>query len=1388
MNTYKEYFDIDPEYFPAVNSDVIKKEPALWKKFYPHTSFVRLLQNVVNVLNHTTNQNIWVEGAYGTGKSHAVVTLKKLLDASIEDANAYFDSYPSLSADLKKKFLAAKSNSGKIVTVHRYGSSSINSDNDLFLAMQESIEHALKESGISNAGTDALKTSVIKYLSDSENKASFDVYVKGSYSSLFGCDTDTIVSHLREYEGAPLQELMRKIFKVANEKQIKAFTLSGDDMVAWINAVIQENGLGHLIFIWDEFTEYLENNRSRTTGLQQIIEKSQTSDFCFIPVTHNSEALLDEGSRSKILGRFIQPTCKIELPENTAFELIGAALSKNQLLKDEWDDIVDDLQMRTTDARALIKKEAKIDDDKLHGILPMHPYSAYVLKNISSIFNSNQRSMFDFIKNKIEDSDIHAFQWFISNMGPESDNPLLTIDLLWSYFYESDKDALAPNIRLVLDNYSRLQGTLDNDERRILKAVLLLQALSIKTNHSVPMLLPNERNLNIAFEGSDLENNAAARCADKLVRDRILHKKKIARDTEIYAVLTGELDSSAIDAKKKTFREKKTIDLIQNPAFGDAIGLENDVKLRYRLEYATADNFDAVFNKILSKSEGDMCHIYGVVTFSKNPNEASTISSKIKAAFNKNPDCNTIVIDCSRTPLGDDKFEEWVENSAQSAYYLSKDRSQATTYQSYADSILSGWRTQIGKGQMVMCTSKNPLGQSLTNLDSLHEELHDYSLKRYLLGLEHYSGTSNMWVASSLGLGAECGINETTKGLFRSANKNTKLEVALAGAWEVEEYWTKQPSLLISKIKISVDSFISKALQEDGRVSIRSIYELLKKRPTAFLPCNITAFILGFLLKEYRGGKYSWSDNLTRDEMTATKLKEIVEEVVKNDLTPNPRYRDKYIVTMSREEKTFIDATSMAFHLPKSSCSTIEQARDSIRSKMKSLIFPIWTLKWILDTEQLPTDTTVVEKAIDLYCNLANNDNPTVTDSQVAIEIGKLAISEPTLPTSLSILFTQEKCKQGMMAYLATFEQGILVQLAELVDDGGQYINVVRQKFDADASAWVWKKETVDDKIKEAIIEYHVMVASAPYVGKTKKLNETFQHWIEKAKTIRMPFVVVKNEVGSLDEFLSMLLELMQTGRLHSDKLSAFLSAIEKDGSSFIAFCDSQRNLFAKIFAIDLTGLQATDIDVIFSKMQFGSFKLDKVMYTNQLETTINEYKKQLGSQKLRQLWLDKTGTETPRQWSEKYRMPIICMLTEDELKTYIRVFSIINRPTEAKAVEDAISQLQNESFTSRLADAGERDKAFCKAIIGQLNTMLTDIEEVKQFLRDHITASPYEWMNFIQSIQQKLNHLAEKKYNQGGYQKAFSKIDSMDAKAVKSYLKDMIKNNMTVGIEIINS
>ena len=282
IKKYRDYFAIDPEYFPAVDEKLIDQGKVDWKKFYPHATFVSLLKNVVRVLERKDKLSLWVEGSYGTGKSHAVLTLKKLLDAPVAELSEYFDRY-NLDKDLLNKFKGLKKSDGEILTVHRYGSSSIYGDRDLILAVQESVKKALIEKGIQNQGEAALKDAALTWLQDETNQDYFNSLITKKHSALFaGDDVHAVISKLRSYTDAALISLMNKIFKVADDAGINALKLDIDGLVAWLNSIISNNKLKAIVFIWDEFTEYFSHNRNSLTGFQRLAQMSASAPYALV--------------------------------------------------------------------------------------------------------------------------------------------------------------------------------------------------------------------------------------------------------------------------------------------------------------------------------------------------------------------------------------------------------------------------------------------------------------------------------------------------------------------------------------------------------------------------------------------------------------------------------------------------------------------------------------------------------------------------------------------------------------------------------------------------------------------------------------------------------------------------------------------------------------------------------------------------------------------------------------------------------------------------------------------------------------------------------------------------------------------------------------------------
>ena len=1394
LQKYREYFNIDPDFFAQVNEAVIETQPNIWQKYYPHATFVKLIKDTVSVLSRQQKLSIWVEGAYGTGKSYAVLTLKKLLDANEKDTKAYFEKY-NLDNDLLNKFQGEK-NSGKILTVHRYGSASIRGDNDLVLAIQESIEKALNSEGIENQGPNTLKNAIIKWLSDTDNKHFFNALITGSYSKLFGGDTvDIIINKLQTYTDDALQTLMDQIFKVAKERQINAFTLTTTDLCNWIKEIIKANGLKAIVFIWDEFTEYFNNNLRGLTGFQEIAEISATDPFYLMIVTHKSAALFSDADKDKrkILDRFISPTCMIQLPENIAFQLMGAAMEKNQdpsVLAD-WNATVTDLYDRTRDSRKIIKDIVKISDDELMKILPIHPYTALLLKHISSGFDSNQRSMFDFIKND-RGEEIKGFQWFIDNYGPLDANPLLTVDMLWDFFYEKGRASLSTDIRTILDCYARAETKqLSSDEKRVLKAVLLLQAISQKVGGSVEFFVPNDKNINNAFEGTDIEREAA-RIAAKLERDKIIYKKSLGGGEFQYSALTGGVDTGKIEEIKEQLKDRPTATLIQEGSLSSTLNLPKSLALRYSISYASISDFDTVIKRLRAEEDKYLNKLCAVVTLAKDDNEAATLNKKIKDAVSDGS-YKMIFIDATTTPMGRDAIEQYCENKANAQYQNGKDNNQARTYDTYALQVLTSWRDRIAKGEFLVFSQDLPDGKRFASADGLYSYLQDVNLHKFPYCLEQYTVTDSMYQLSSLKMGAECGAKQDTMGIFKSANPTTKLEEALKGAWKVNDYWKTAPNLMpISKIKIAVEEKIVHSFKEDGRVSVTDIYSMLKQEPYGFLPCNLTAFVLGFVLKEYVDGSYTWSDGLTNDAFNIAKLKEVIDEVIKLDVTPNNRFKDKYIVTMTAEEKAFNEATASAFSIPASFCTSIEQTRERIRGKMKELSFPVWVLQYILDNEPLTTDKQVISTLIENYSYIANNNNAHVnkTDSDIALEIGKLCIKNPKAVNDLQSLFTKEKCTSGMIAYLDQFKDGELPRLANEIKDNHFYVNALRNKFDADAANWVWNKETANQKIDEMIVEYKIIAESNKIMSsQNTNFAKALADWSEKCNYIRISYPMCKEKIGDATELFDILYELRRNGgHLAEAQKSKFLTALSKYGTEFRTFFENQSSYFKDVCAFYIDGFADDEINAIFAQLPLGSFSKEKSEYTSIVAKVAEDYKNSLGYSKLKKLWKDKTKTTSPAEWSEKYKMPIFALIDDDDMQRAHQAFDVLNKPhPDNESVKKAMEFLENGNFYDRLNDEDKRDTAFKNTIINEYSVILQDVDAVKNYLYEKVGTEPYLWLG-IPEVKKKIQQLAEAQYNKNGYEKALAKIDKMDTEDVKSYIKKLIKDDMILGIQIIKN
>ncbi len=1400
-NKYSKYFQIDESFNPAINEEIIKNQKDVWKDFYPHESFKKLLQNVKDVLNRKQKLSIWVEGSYGTGKSHAVLTLKKLLDCNNTELKEYFDKYEKeLSKDLYNDFYQLKNQDKKILTVHRYGSSDIREDRDLMICVQNSIINALKEKGY-EFGIHGTKDGIIEWLSNGNNKTYFDAIIKEpEFRGKFINETaDDILCDLKTMtDEQAIQETMKKVSEFGAKKGINTFVLTKETLRSWIVDVIKKNNLSAIVFIWDEFSDYFDFNGGNLSGFQYLAEISESNPFYFIIVTHKSSIFFEknlsndeESVRKKINGRFIAPHCQIELPDNMAFILIEHAMKKTEdknLLK-EWEDIEKDLCDLTSEPRNKISAVAKIADKELKGVLPIHPYAALVLKNIAAAFDSNQRSMFDFIKND-RGTDVKGFRWYIEEYGPDDDeNAFLTVDGLWDFFYEKGKDQLSIKTRTILEAYHKTKSfNLDSKQQKILKTILLLQAISESVRDNVSLFIPTPNNIALAFEGTGITKNNCQSFVDSLVKQNIIFEKLLGNGEKAYSALIAGGNQEKIEEAKETLEKNLiTSKLIEEGGFEKKFALPKYLSLRYAVNLSALDNLKTNINNVKKAVENHPNKLFALYTFARTKEESDKIKIEIKKLLNET--CERILfIDYSENYMRDEAYNKYIEYMANSNYYRNQDYDQAKTYANNAQEELAKWKNEIKNATVYSCKDIN--GTICYSEEDVISKAKEFDRVYFPDGYEtKINVIDTMYEANNTKMGAECGITKDLRGTFKVSNVNTKLENQFAGVWNEDRYWEVNKNELLSKYKIAVENVIKTKLDSnEARVSIKDIYDVLEEAPYGFAPCNMSAFILGFILREYASEMYYYTDDLSTSPMSVDRLKEMIDRVIKHQQNPQSNYKDEFIVAMSKEQKEFNKATAFAFNIDESKCANIEETRTRIREQITNKLgFPIWTLKY-LDDSEIGSKKESVIKLIDLYVDFINNFNATSdrSEPEIAKDIGELCLNDSDLKQEFERILTSSNCEKGMKKYLETYQDGALAKLVNEINNTGNYINEIKNKFTKESN-WVWSKDTVNTKIDELIIEYEIVAESNKMLpgSKSTSYKECLKAWFEKCKQIKVPYQAIKNEVdSSLSSLLEILYKISKSMDLETFEEKQLLNLLKVNETNFGDFIEHQTEQLKRTFGNHLNGLTYEDITKISYNLN-DVFTLTTTDFIKNLIDCVNDYKASSVRNSLINLWKDKTKTTDPMDWSNINSMPILCVVPDDEQENARKAFAAFNEQSKDDDLTWALNYLSSINYFANFNDSEVKDKAFKDKMLKQNSVLVDDVSTVKNRIKATTcgTIHPYYWLG---------NSVIEKiidDYAFAQYAKISDNIDNtidkMSNEELRNVVKKLIKESKSVGIEI---
>ncbi|MCF0234810.1 MAG: hypothetical protein HUK22_07530, partial [Thermoguttaceae bacterium] len=351
---YSDYFIVDDAYYPVFDPRT-KENEAQWNKTYPHETIVDIYDELGRILEShapggqtTKRKGLWIEGAYGTGKSRILYTIKRLLECDDAAFDAYFDEFAKEFSQKRgvRERLAAQRRRGKIVAAFETGTGSI-THTQFVIRTFNGLTKALKDAGCQFVGQ-TLRSRIADWLDDGANaeffRSKINVSAHRNAGALAGKTTQDIAAQLRNPR-RDTNELVEVLLKIGEEAGVTAFRFDMQSLCDWIEEVIKENDLAALVMIWDEFSSYFRINGRCLDQLQDLAQLSARAPFHLIIATHESGSLHESEfgrvEAKKIKDRF--QTKEVELPDGVAFRLMNKATTVKEEYREEWETLREDL-------------------------------------------------------------------------------------------------------------------------------------------------------------------------------------------------------------------------------------------------------------------------------------------------------------------------------------------------------------------------------------------------------------------------------------------------------------------------------------------------------------------------------------------------------------------------------------------------------------------------------------------------------------------------------------------------------------------------------------------------------------------------------------------------------------------------------------------------------------------------------------------------------------------------------------------------------------------------------------------------------------------------------------------------------------------------------------
>ncbi len=1308
------------EYFQPV-VDITEEKGDYWKRFIPTKDFLEILRVFLNALESkdSNRKSIWIQGSYGTGKSHATSVIKHLLWDPPEDIGDFVEKINAQIREKLRNFRKEK----RVFPVVLKGISGIKDVKSFGLLLEKAVKEALQREKI-------------EIITESE----FDKYIN-HIKNIPYVDYEQIIEEnielkakVRNKEGL-LNALQRRDIDVLRllENSLD-FSIPHSTIEDWLVEVSRElssKGIYALTIYWDEFTSLmeLENISTIMSILQNIAEKTRNNNIFLFIVSHRAPQQSSVSSKDyeKLLGRFHFKEYSME--NITTFHIVSNAIRK--IDSERWENLREEIFRKNPGIEKLIYRIARYDNrsiNALKDLFPIHPYSAFIATALSRYVGSAERSIFSFLNDEEK-----GFKKFISEYPKsnlDDEEYFLTPDMLWDFFLAEFERNPNEKRSSVLVKYRQCEEVIEEAGEpylAVFKGTLLLNILYSLINVSGEesnLYSPSKENITNMFIGTSFQDSVPE------ILDYIDKKGYVPKNPDgLFLVSYSALPEKEVDEERQIVSiEHKDITRALSKHQKERLcrDLTSNILRENKLQVYWAGIKDYDLRRKLKNDFKNSYYLPIALFIAKDGDEIKNIENIIEKIFaDKDVNYENIIFVISNTPLTKESYKKFTDYIAKLIVAERHQyREDAKNYRDYREKLIEQWIDKVKNGYFEVYFKQEFKQLPGKNLDSYLNK--DVSSKIFCYGLENLKDLTNInvWKRRYSDKVLEIFISAQDRDDLEERTKNAPYKDLRAiltdnrGNYIVDKKLNFLSNIDINhhptyKICKDIEKTIKK--HEGKSFNLGDELRFLQEPPYGIYPNMANCAVLAFAMRPFVDKLY---EEGTGRKIDKNLLKEKLGILFK--YWEDWKNREKLNLRLgTEEERKLTDLLVELFKLKEE--ENLNKARWGIREWIKEAGYPIWSLR------NHVRDDKEMERSIDMIFSLSMTVDGEISEESIKESFRILSFKKNELGTLLS----PQKLKEGFRKWV---EEKLKREITE--EDFKNLVVFLRENMQEEVG--LWTEDKVELKLKDWEVDIGTEKAEREFVNLISKIFN-----LEQVNNLEDLKRGVQNKINDLGFPLWILKHAFNTEDMGKalDDIDNFVKGIPVNSEALTEFLNDIRpyetHIHSKLtseiakqgLAVFLKERHSLDLDlhsfIPYLRNRIDKNRTDKEPYLwdeTDLEIVVREYNI---SKALREIFdideilpIEELKVEIKRK-IENLSYPFwLLELTEDGGSIFTNIGEFLRSPyiPPVEELESIVNDVSGEKAREFL-----RENKLKELAIRWLDTQLKERFELKASLEDYI-------------------------------------------------------------------